>query len=430
MDISIYQGASSIVINGAGISSPFKAARFTNSTLLTLEVAMEGSAGSIASAVSTLAAALSEADRVNGQPGEEWVYIKVTLPDGVAWRSLLSGGSLQAVHNPAGRKLSADTISLQLFRAPWWEADSIQAITLSNQHGTGASVTIYNHDDGAHDNHATLGAISGDLPAPLLVSMEEASLANCEAFLGISAFSGAFTQIYEGETAASGGGVTVAVTADAACSNGQYNALSWAGSTAKTPAFWTVSQPQASAFGGRFFRPLLRFRSLIAGGEKIWVYIRLAYDSGGAYENVYQTDPFLLPLDSLLVALPAIQLPPWPTLNADSHALTLMLTAWGEGAGTHNFPLDFLGFLPMDSYLHLIPQILTYPDFNILYDSEKRLVKNNNRSMGTHIPEGDGLWVYPGRTNNLHLLTRSGVAMSIATAFSVSLSYRPRRRAL
>lgn len=432
MDISLIQGSTGLALNGMGAAAPFRAARFADEALTRLEIVMEDGPAALNAGVSTLSGWMFEAGRTAGDASQEQVYLRVTLADGSAWRTPLRGGEVTAVRGPAGRQVNAQAVRVEVLRADWWESADPAALTLTNAHGSGETALIYNHADGGHANYADLSPVSGDLPAPLDASLLMGSYTNVEAFVGIGSYVDftAASMVYEGGAGVTGAGVTPSISTDAGDSNNSYVGLAWSGTGLVTLQYWSPTQAQVSAYGARFFRPLVRLHGLIGAAERFWLQMKLAYNSGGVLETVYGTEPVLVPTDRVLFPLPVVQLPPWATLNRDSQPVALALTAWAETAGAHTLQLDYLGLIPMDAYLHLIPKITTYPDFNIQFLTESGLVKNNGRSMGTHVAEGSGLWAAPGRANRLFLLMRSGATSSVAASTAVSLTYRPRRRRL
>ena len=92
MNISLVQGSSTLQLNGSGVSAPIKAARFADESLTELEVVCEGTAASIAGVTDSIGVKLFEAGRVWGLIGENQVYVQLTLPDGVTWRSPIKAG--------------------------------------------------------------------------------------------------------------------------------------------------------------------------------------------------------------------------------------------------------------------------------------------------------------------------------------------------
>jgi len=432
MDISLIQGAAGLALNGTGVAAPFRAARFADEALTRLEIVMEAAPAALNAGVSTLSGWMYEAGRAAGDASQEAVYLRVSLPDGSTWRTPLRGGEVAAVRGPAGRQVNAQAVRLDVLRADWWESATPAALTLTNAHGSGATALVYNHADGGHNNYADLSPVGGDLPAPLDASLLMGTYANVEAFVGIGSYVdfSAAPMVYEGGAGTAGAGVTPSIATDAGDSNNSYVGLAWSGTSVVTLQYWSPTQAQVSAYGARFFRPLVRLHGLIGAAERFWLQMKLAYNSGGVLETVYETEPVLVPTDRVLFALPVVQLPPWATLNHDSQPVALALTAWAEAAGAHSLQLDYLGLIPMDAYLHLVPKITTYPDFNIQFLTESGLVKNNGRSMGTHVAEGSGLWAVPGRANRLVLLVRSGATSPVAASATVSLTYRERRRRL
>jgi len=435
MDISLVQGSSTLQLNGSGVSAPVKAARFVDEELLRIEVVCEGTAASIAAVVDSIGVKLSEAERSFGMAGENWVFVLYTLPDGVTWRSPLRAGTVRSVKGPAGRKNNVQTLLIVLDRAEYWEKVSLQYCSLSNAHGSSSGaggLTVYNHDDAGHDNYVDIAAPEGDLPAPAVLSVTKASQPNLEIWAGMASFvdRANVKLVFESESGASGAGVTVTGQASAAASNGNYSQLAWSGASAVGLRYWTLSAAEASALAGRIFRPVARLQSLVAGGEVMWARIGVSYDNAGALESYYSGELVLVPLDRLMVAFPPVQLPPWQVLDATSQTIAISIHVYEEGGGSNTVNLDCLFLVPLDSSLHLIPIITTYPNTALVYDCGTGLMVNDGKSILTHLPEGPGLVLYPGRLQRLAFTFRVGNAWDIALNPTVNLQYRPRKRSL
>ena len=157
--------------------------------------------------------------------------------------------------------------------------------------------------------------------------------------------------------------------ASAAASNANYSNLVWVGTSEVIARYWTLSAAAASALAGRIFRPVARLQSLIAGGEKMWARIVLNYDNGAALESVYSGEYVQVPIDKLMLSFPPLQLPPWQVLNVTSQAISIGINVYEEGGGSNTINLDELFLIPLDSSLHLIPIITSFPNTGLSYDS-------------------------------------------------------------
>jgi hypothetical protein len=435
MDISLVQGSSTLQLNRSGVSAPVKAARFADEDLTRIEVVCEGTAAAIAGVMDSVGVKLSEAERCYGLAGENWVFVHYTLPDGVTWRSPLRAGTVRSVKGPAGRKVNSQTLLVVLDRAEYWEKEALQYCSLSNAHGSSAGaggLTVYNHNDAGHNCFVDIAAPEGDLPAPAVLTVTKASQPNVEIWAGMGSFlDRPNVQLFlESESGASGAGVTPTNQASAAASGGNYTQLVWSGTGEVLPRYWSLSAGQSSALAGRIFRPVARLQSLIAGGEVMWGRIVLYYDNGGTLEAFYGGEYVQLPLDRLMLTFPPVQLPPWQVLNATSQAVTIAISVYEEGGGTNTINLDELFLVPLDSSLHLVPIITIYPNTTLVYDCGTGLMLNDAKSILTHLPEGPGLLLYPGKLQRLVFVFRVGNGWDINLNPTVNLQYRPRKRSL
>lgn len=430
MQISLVHGTNRLTLNGSGMEAGLRAARFCDERLTGLELALEGSPDLIAQAISRVGALLWEARRASGQPGECGVQVHITLPDGSVWRSLLRGGSAELAGGVSGRGLRRQGLRVRLEREDWWESEALCYATLSNLHGQSsgaAGLALDNHSDATHDNSLIIDAPQGDLPAPA-VWMVTSAAGGLDIFAGLGSWhnpAGAplNTQAEDGTPR---GGASLVRVNDATCSGGAYAACAWSGTGESNPFSVTWSAAQASALAGRVYRPLLRLHSPPAGGEKLWLSLAVYALHGAVLEKLAQTEPALCP-SAQMVVLPPLQLPPWPVLEWQSQGFTLGLAVSAETGGAHALNLDLLSLLPADSFLHLQPALSGCPTTQVSYDSASGLLLNNGAAMQSHTPRGDGLWLTPGRLNQLALALRRGSLWETGAGANVNLLYRPRR---
>ncbi len=435
MNLALSQGAANLELNGSGISGAVAGARFADADMRVLEVALQGTPALTGSAVSAVSAYLAEAARTFRQPAEAWVYLRATLPDGTTWRSALRGGSLTPTRGAAGRHLNAQVLRVELQREGWWEENEARYAALSNRHGASSGaggLVVYNHNDAGHQNFIDIDDVGGDLPAPALLVAKGSGMGGVEACCGLSAHCArdSLETRFEGEAGSSGAGVTLAVVSDVDCSGGSYASLTWSGSAEVLGCAWGVSGVEAGALNGRVFRPLLRLRSTIAGGERLWLTLQVGYNFAGAVEPVFRCESVLVPESRRMVALPPVQLPPWPVSGGLSENMEIDLVLQAESSGAHAFNLDQMLLLAADSFVRFIPAVSSYPTFELEYDSQSGLMKNAGRSFASHIAEGPGIWLVPGRAQRLFFAFRQGAGWNIQHAPLVNLLYRQRRRVL
>ncbi len=435
MEIALVHGAATLALNGNGVSGAVAAARFADAEMHMLDVALQGAPEDISDAVTGIALLLFEAIRTNRQTAETWVYLQVTLADGTTWRSPVHGGWLTLARGAAGRRLNAQGVRLKLERADWWETVEPRYATIGNRHGTSSGpggVTVYNHKDALHDNFIDIDGVNGDLPAPVRLLMDGAGMSNIEAFCGLGCYleRSQFQVRYEGESGSSGAGVTASILADAACAGGSYAGLSWSGAAEVNARHWLVSRQEAGGLAGRIFRPLLRLQSAVGTDEALWLALMAGYNDAGTVEPVYRGEAVRVHAARQMVVLPPLPLPPWPAPAGGSENMQLCLLAQAETAGAHTLNIDQLLLLPCDSFLHLMPVLTTFPAFTVEHDSQSGLLTSAGYAFGSHVAEGPGIWLAPGRAQRLVFAFSQGTGWVIDHAPVVNLQYRPRRRVL
>lgn len=434
MDIKITQNATTLWLNGSGVAGAVKAARFADNLLTEIEMVLEGTMAAMATALVTVERMLLEAERGAGLPGDYPVRVVVVTPEGETWQSPLLGGWTEVLGGVAGRKTNNQAVKLHLKRDAFWERSDITLLTTTNYHGSGYAATVSNYNNATHSNYVAISGASvvGDVPAPVVLSINKAGLANGEVFVGQSVFSDGtnYAHQVEGEAGGEGAGITSVHTADAACSGGNYDALSWNGAGLVSLKTMSMNGVFATAAGGRVFRPLIRLQALVTGGEKIWANWRTAWDNGSSFEMLQEAEGILLPTDRRLVAFPSMYIPPWPVVDYNSDAVALCLMGQAVGAGAHALALDFVQFMPMDGWLHFIPLAATLTDLYLNYDSGRDLVTRSVSIMQSHYVEGAGIKLYPGVNQRLYFLTCAGALADTAWQFVVTVGYRARKRVL
>lgn len=435
MNIELAQGEAVLALNGGGVTGAVSAARFTDGAMNALEVGLQGPPADLAASASQAARWLSEAARTFRQPSEEWVFVRVSLPDGSAWRSPLRGGRATLARGAAGRHLNTSGLRLELEREAWWEESQPVYAALSNRHGASAGpggLVVHNHHDAGHENFVDVDTVGGDLPAPAVLTAVGSGMGGVEAHCGLAAYAlrEHLQGRYDAEAGSSGAGVTPAIYADAACSGGAYVQLAWSGSAEMLGRSWDVAAAESGAFNGRVYRPLVRLQSAIGAGEKLWVTLQVGYNFAGTVEPVARGESVLAPEARMMLALPALQLPPWPVLGGLAENLELSLLVQAETGGAHSLNVDQMLLLPADSFLHLLPAVASYPNFDVEFDSQSGLMKNNGFCFASHIAEGPGIWLVPGRAQRLCFAFRQGAGWNIHHAPVVNLRYRRRKQVL
>ena len=438
MDIALLQGATTIVLNGTGAAPPLRAGRIDLSERgsAVVECALDGTPVQIAAFQSAVEKALALGERYAKLPGENWAYLQITLPDATVWTSPVLAGICEAVRPGAGGRMSGSQgLRITLTLEPYWESAALSDCPLSNRFGAYISggINADNHDDAGHDNWVSIAGntVLGDVPAPTILTLSAAPN-GMELLLGqmVTSNVAGLATVCEGEAASGSTGVTASASADAACSGGWYLGVSWSGAGAVTPAYWVLAN--MADFAGRIYRPVARLRDLVAGGEKLYLWWRAAYWNGSSNETIQDYEGIVAPTDRKLLVFPPMPIPPWPRppQGFSWESLSLVLMCQAESAGAHALTLDFVQFLPTEGFLHLIPVISTIPYTLIRYDGGMNQITRSTSAGVTHVPEGPGLWLYPGEQQKILLLGQSTSAMDINTLYTLRLQYRQRKRVL
>jgi hypothetical protein len=439
MDISLVRGSTTIVLNGTGIAAPVRGCKMdgrTGESPLRLEIALEGTVDQITDWIETVDRVFSMAAFFYGLPGEDWGWVYVTL-NGETWRTPIQRGVLSFPGSPAVRGAGSQGVILSVDRPDWWEDPALTSIALSNRYGTNVTtgLTGDNHGDSGNENMWKVGAggVGGSVPAPVWL-LYSSSQNGSEVFMGEAITSDTDAgYMLEAESGSLGAGVTGAGTADVTCSNGNYRPLSWSGTSPVTLLYWDLGATETKKYRGRTFRPILRLRDLVTGGEKFWLWWRVAYNMGGTLETIQEFEGILCSTSRKLIPCPPVPVPPWPKPLDSSWAwesATVALMCQAEAAGSHAMNLDFVHMMPTEGWVRYVPVIGTITNTQIMHDSGMGIVNRTTTGGATHQPEGSGLWVYPGLAQTFYALSQEGGTMTIGNQCTVTIKYRKRRRTL
>jgi hypothetical protein len=437
MDISLVQGFTSVVLNGTGGAVPLRAGKIDLSTagVVVVECALDGTAAQIATFQQSVERVLMLGQLYAGLPGEDWAYVQVTLPDASQWRTPILAGACEAMPGPGSRVHGSQGLRVRLRVEAWWEGVTLLEAPLSNTYGalvTGGTVCD-NHYDTGHMNYFSIASstILGDVPAPAVLTISN-SLNGMEFFLGqcVTNDVANFNGMREGEQIFRHTFGGYAATADANCSNGNYGAYTWNG-TGKVDAAWTMSATLSQQWAGRVYRPVLRLRDLIAGGEKIYAWFTLAFEGTGT-DVMVQCEGVVLPTDRKLVVFPPMALPPWPRPPSGFawEAWHLQIALQAEGAGAHAFNFDFVQMLPTEGWLRFYPVMANLTYSNIRYDCGTGQISRALTGAVSHVPEGPGILLYPAVQQKIFMLAQNAAGMDIAALLGLKVQYRPRKRVL
>ena len=364
------------------------------------------------------------------EDGPDGVWILFSPQDMIltAWQSRVSGGTL--VHNEDFNKYwkrIKASVHVIVERKPYWETTEAVVLELTNRGGSeGASAALVNHQDaGATDDvYVEIGAdqVSGVLPTPAIIEFKNTTN---DAVL--------VDHLSIGHFAASGGNAPPAagslifegaVTADAGCSGGSYEALTWADAVENQLKTWTLA---SGAFRQKNYKVLARLQAAVVYTD-LWLQARLLMGT----KVITETRWVLVEAGKELITIGSMQIPPFRFgSHIDLGNLTLALyEKRASGAGMVN--LDYLATLPQDSWRRLgAISGLGYNETLIDNPVESSLVTlyGSASYKVTHkVDEGQAILLQPGVKNVLYFLhdTDAGTAPTARTA-EVVVKVHPRR---
>jgi hypothetical protein len=430
----------SLVLEGAGITRPFRGARYlpAGSPEETVEEQLDllledSSPGEIAGGMSRLERLLGLARASARNATGRSVYLNVTGAEGEqAWCSPVQDGWVEALGGERSR--GSLGVKLHLRRENFWEGPEL-ALPLSNRGGTRVTtpLPISNHTDwhSGHENYVEIAGsdVTGDLPAAM--RLEFTNLGGSPTtylFLGMDQHpSGSefFTPWLEGEDALMAVGVT-----DAMCSGGKKVDLAWQGSEETELCAWLLREPQPARARGRFFKVLLRAADGGIHELDTWLRANLKINGSPVWEGAWT----LAPVGQELLELNLLPLPPY-LAGLDSLAgVSLALQARCGVNGEHSFALDFLQITPLDGWRRLVSAGRGVPDGFTLYEDGLRgcVYTGPGRLFETDFAAyGDALRLQPGITQRLVVLQAAAGGQALAErGMSVQAFTRARRRIL
>ena len=370
--------------------------------------------------------------------GKTWDRLFLVFqPDGysVSYRTEITEGRLlvpDTILQADWANKQAD-VTLIYTRRNFWEAAAWIAVPLSNANnllGTTDPLRVYNCADGAgginiRTNLVQIAAasVAGDLPAPVALVMAPAQDTN-----------GIYMGLYVDET---GGGVPTLVfdsdawttgisdTADATCSGGSYKDIPANASDADVA---TLAGIDLTDYRGNWWRPFVRNRTPSDNTLAMRFYVG----------SVLMSDMQLRASGAsrTLQAFDMIRIPSWPYL-VNPVAGTFALRRKGDAAAPQ-FGFDVLYLMPTDAYAEIgrddsavvsSGQVLV-ETWDINAQSYIQNADTTNQYRFCNIRVGAGIFLTPGKNQNLYFLMRNDDDSDIGMYMTVQMFYKPRRRSL
>lgn len=319
-------------------------------------------------------------------------------------------------------------------RAAWWEAADETEVSLSNTHGSGTGgITVYNHDDGSQDNTALIAstAITGDLPAPCRLELYNSfnSVNNVKKLWVAHNWRlspSSLPHILEAEDASGG-----TPTANASCSNGSFNGVSWAATTETVLLTWNLDGPTLLDYAkGGHVAFLMRWHTPPTADFKL----RLKITDATTGITLWTGEQVTTTGDAIQ-ELGASRLPPSLLDHTGQGDLSLVLTGEREEAGTHSMNIDFVQITPLDGlrvYSARLSGELAYQS-TLVDDAMVGALYSITSSLKYEYftVEGQPILLMPGEAQKLYLLAVNDAdGAEINRTWTLRVYYRPRRASL
>lgn len=314
-------------------------------------------------------------------------------------------------------------------RDPVWEGDEVEArITATNQSAALGGVNVYNHVASGKGNWFQIASsqILGELPAPVRLEIVNSTGApqffrnfyfGNFPFISGSTLPSLFIQ---GEEARSGLGTIISLSS---CSGGQYIQKILTGTGLLT---WDLSSTVLQQTLGRRYKIFMR-----TPGYSGTAYITPQIRDVDGLTILWEGDEILLPnpQKELIDLGRAVPLP--PSGSGSWAGSTFVLYIRTSGSSTVN--VDYLAFLPTESYRHLVQRATEVDtDAYIVDDSIRNRAwwqsSADNLAYDVFRVDQSKLVVYPGLSNRIFTLHDDTTGSSTpADLVRIRLFYRPRR---
>jgi hypothetical protein len=434
---TLTDGTTTVSLNaGSYLSTSYKMAtvdeRNTSSVTETLEITVSGAnLGAIQTNVRAIELLVEAAKRRKTNQSGPRVYFTVQWDtEATSWRAEVNDARLETTDVPDQFRRGKVDVALILTRGPFEGAEV--ALSLTNANGTNVTtgLKVYNHDDAGtgHDNFVTIDAaeIAGTLPAPVRIQLTNDSDPVVDSgnrswrnwWMAVNAWNDPanFAHVLEGESRVTGYGTS---TASAACSGGNYNALSV---TASGWMEWDLSAAFVNRCAGYPFRILVRF----TGAHSLTYAQACVYDSTGL---VLQAEGDLTQLDGYAVADLGVLRIPADTYSTGYAALRLVIKFTCTGTQAAN--VDYVQFMPADTTRLAIQRGMTQPIGSLTEINEvegRAWMYMAGGEAPLYILQGKPLMLTPGKLQRIYFLVSDSTGGSnISDAWTVQAWYRPRR---
>jgi len=354
------------------------------------------------------------------------------------YRSEILDGRISWADNPDLRRLEPvagnPTVQVAVIweRRAWpdgtsWEGQETELALSSKANASPVTggVSIANSTDSTHGNWVQAASVVGSGPAPLRINLKNtsgSSQAYGNFWLATNAQSDptTFTHILEGESRTAGYGT---VTADGACSGGNYVSRAVAGTT---DILWPLPTTVTQSGEGRNFRLLARLRNLPIAP----IYATPMIKDGNGLTILGEGIEVMIPTAGYrIIDLGALPIPPGAGDATSLAALTFYLLLRCDTSAT--LELDYIQLTPTESLRHLLQRGYSIPNNDAVEDdgiNGLAYAISGGVKYPLHVQMGSPVMVWPNATQRIYILFDSDSGASpVAATSTIRAYYRPRR---
>lgn len=423
-----------LVLHGADVQAPLRGCRrqvprrlANGHSLETFDLVLEGQPGQSRPLLARLQSFL---ERI--RLGQNAVLLFTTDSRSEPYESRLHHGDFNWMAGSLQPRGSG--LRLELERDDFWELP-LRAIPLSNRYSSQVvdGIRVDNRLDAAGENHVfwTADAVSGDMPAPLQISLindRQPGLLIDTLYLGSSRACSQDLPVLEGESAASPQDFSVVTDSD--CNGAAYGRVQWSSSEEMELFSWQIPAEQLVNFSGANLRPLLRFAGADSYPQDIW--LRWEIRQGA---TLYQSAASALLPGLTLQILADIRMPSLPYGYEKPADVQVLLFGRSQEANPAVL-LDAVFLLGLDGWQHLEPLEggqFVYGSAMVAdssLDFPMLVALDNQTSERAYRFNGRGIWSTPLEAQAIQVVTVRNGGMALDAELRVQVSYRPRVRVL
>lgn len=377
---------------------------------------------------------LQSAFRSTNIPTAPEVTLKVQMSsDSSSWRSHVFFGTIQPDRDmfqslPQSKIEATISITRDVFRG------TLTQLSLSNTHGSGTAVTVYNHEDSTHRNSATITTtIAGSLPAPVKLRLKNSSggsLPFKNVYFGVNSHSDPanLDHIIEGEDSLYG---TTVVSSTSSGGNHKTSTASELSYT-NTVFAWTLDSTFLSRAKGESFIMLARFKGTPPDDCVIASQVG-TYDSP-LFIPTWKGKEILVENFEELVNLGPVPLPGPKYIAGTNYSYGVGIGARSLAGGSKTLTLDYILLLPADNWANMKQAsslLMLNNEYVVMDDIEGEFVYQkgspNYEKLHVFSKVGPRMHVTPGVTNKIYCAWENLSAATIDLTCSLEAWYEPRR---